>query len=223
MLYAIVALVVILIDQWVKFYTAGFIHFDNAGAPVIPGILSLVNVHNPGAAFSLFSGGNARIYFIIITGVFTLAVIIALATKFVSGPVARWSLVLMTAGGAMYYAADLDGTVTSMGNANWSGWEVRAIGDFSGDGKDDIVAFNSAANLVAMWGDGDAVNQWSLLGMLDHDDWFIVGAGDYDGDKKDDLLVRQYSTGMLGYYSGADQSKWVELGRGVDTDWTVIA
>ena len=99
MLYAIVALVVILIDQWVKFYTAGFIHFDNAGAPVIPGILSLVNVHNPGAAFSLFSGGNARIYFIIITGVFTLAVIIALATKFVSGPVARWSLVLMTAGG----------------------------------------------------------------------------------------------------------------------------
>lgn len=99
MLYAIVALVVVLIDQWVKFYTAGFIHFDDAGTPLINGILSLVNVHNTGAAFSLFSGANARIYFIIITGVFTVAVIIALATKFVSGPVARWSLVLMTAGG----------------------------------------------------------------------------------------------------------------------------
>ena len=99
MLYAIVALVVVLIDQWVKFYTAGVIHFENAGVPLIPGLISMVNVHNTGAAFSLFSGGNARIYFIIITGVFTVAVIIALATKFVSGPVARWSLVLMTAGG----------------------------------------------------------------------------------------------------------------------------
>jgi len=35
--------------------------------------------------------------------------------------------------------------------------------------------------------------------------------------------VRQYSTGMLGYYSAGDTSKWTELGRGVDMDWTVIA
>jgi len=28
---------------------------------------------------------------------------------------------------------------------------------------------------------------------------------------------------MLGYYSSDDTSKWVELGRGVDMDWTVIA
>jgi len=35
--------------------------------------------------------------------------------------------------------------------------------------------------------------------------------------------VRQYSTGMLGYYRCADQDHWVELGRGVDMDWTVIA
>ena len=31
------------------------------------------------------------------------------------------------------------------------------------------------------------------------------------------------SSGMLGYYSSGDTSKWVELGRGVDMDWTVIA
>jgi len=39
----------------------------------------------------------------------------------------------------------------------------------------------------------------------------------------DDLLVRQKSTGMLGYYVCADTSQWVELGRGVDSNWTVIA
>ena len=60
-------------------------------------------------------------------------------------------------------------------------------------------------------------------GRRDANDWFIVGAGDYDGDGKDDLLVLQYSTGMLGYYSGCDTKKWVEMGRGVDMDWTVIA
>ena len=44
-----------------------------------------------------------------------------------------------------------------------------------------------------------------------------------NNDQKDDLLVRQYSTGMLGYYSSGDMAQWVELGRGVDMQWTVIA
>ena len=73
-----------------------------------------------------------------------------------------------------------------------------------------------------MWGDGDAAN-WSKLGQLDANDWFVVGCGDYDGDAQDDLLVRQYSTGMLGYYSSGDMENWVELGRGVDMQWTVLA
>jgi len=75
---------------------------------------------------------------------------------------------------------------------------------------------------VVMIADGN-MDSYTAVGQLDAQDWFIVGAGDYDGDSKDDLLVRQYSTGMLGYYSACDTSKWVELGRGVDMDWTVIA
>ena len=59
--------------------------------------------------------------------------------------------------------------------------------------------------------------------QLDANDWFVVGAGDYNGDAKDDLLVRQYSTGMLGYYTSGDMSKWNVLGYGVDMSWTVIA
>ena len=51
----------------------------------------------------------------------------------------------------------------------------------------------------------------------------MVGAGDYNGDQQDDLLVRQYSTGMLGYYSAGNMNLWTELGRGVDMNWTVIA
>ena len=126
--------------------------------------------------------------------------------------------------GAEYHAIDIGGTWTSLGVSD-SGWEVRAIGDFAGDGKDDIVAFHAETGIVAMWIDGvNSVTTWMQLGQLDAKDWFVVGAGDYNGDAKDDLLVRQYSTGMLGYYSSGDMTNgWVELGRGVDMNWTVIA
>lgn len=99
MLYAIVAVLVIIVDQWVKYWVAGAISIESTGEALIPGVISLVNLHNDGAAFGFLSGGGARIYFIILTGVFTVAVILALATKFISGPVSRWSIVLVTAGG----------------------------------------------------------------------------------------------------------------------------
>lgn len=99
MLYAIVAVVVIIIDQWVKYWVAGAIPLSSTGEAFVPGVVSLVNLHNDGAAFGFLSGGGARIYFIILTGVFTVAVILMLATKFISGPVSRWSIVLVTAGG----------------------------------------------------------------------------------------------------------------------------
>ena len=73
-----------------------------------------------------------------------------------------------------------------------------------------------------MIADGD-MDHYATVGQLDPEDWFVAGAGDYDGDGRDDLLVRQYSTGMLGYYAGGDASNWVELGRGVDMSWSVIA
>ena len=130
--------------------------------------------------------------------------------------------VIMSYAGQVFYTVDIEGTFSALTSTD-AGWEIRAIGDFSGDGKDDIVAFHAETGLVAMWGDGDAQNNWSLLGQLDANDWFVVGAGDYNNDQKDDLLVRQYSTGMLGYYSTGDMAQWVELGRGVNMDWTVIA
>ena len=99
MLYAIIGMLVIIADQYVKFWTQGHIPLNSPGVEFIPGILSLTNVHNDGAAFGFLSGSGARIPFIILAGVFTLAVIIALATKLISGKLARWSIVLVTAGG----------------------------------------------------------------------------------------------------------------------------
>jgi len=98
MLYSIVALLVVILDQAVKYWVSNTLMGYDIVA-LIPGVISLVNVPNDGAAFSLLSGGGARIYFIIATVVVCIAVIIALATNFISGRVARWSLVMVAAGG----------------------------------------------------------------------------------------------------------------------------
>ena len=97
MLYSIVGLLVIILDQAVKFWVSNTL-FGTDVVRFIPGVISLVNVHNDGAAFSFLSGQGARIYFIIATGVFVLLVIIALATNFIRGKFARWCLVFVAAG-----------------------------------------------------------------------------------------------------------------------------
>lgn len=99
MLYAIVGMLVIILDQGVKYWVTTNLMVGTVTEPLIPGVLSLVRLHNDGAAFSFLAGGGARIYFIILTAVFTVAVIIALVTNFISGKFGRWCLVLVTAGG----------------------------------------------------------------------------------------------------------------------------
>lgn len=96
MLYAIVAILVILADQLIKLYvsSSSFQPMD-----LIPGVLSLTKVENDGAAFGFLSGENATMWFIIIAAVFTILVVIALATRFINGFLARWSIVLVAAGG----------------------------------------------------------------------------------------------------------------------------
>ena len=98
MLYSIVGMLVVIIDQAVKFWVQNTL-FGTDIVKFIPGVVSLVNVHNSGAAFGILSGSNARIYFIVVTGVFCLLVVLALATNFVTGGLARWSLVMVAAGG----------------------------------------------------------------------------------------------------------------------------
>ncbi len=107
MLYAIVAVLVILADQMIKLYVSaegfkafhlipGILNlgvFNEAGEPVAPFIA------NEGGAFGLLGGEVPTFWFIVIAGVFTVLVVIALSTKFIRGFLARWSIVLVTAGG----------------------------------------------------------------------------------------------------------------------------
>lgn len=99
MLYSIVGIIVIILDQLVKLWVDNNINSVEEIRQLIPGVVSLVRVQNDGAAFSFLSGGGARVWFILITAVFAILVVIALATNFISGRFGRWCLVFVTAGG----------------------------------------------------------------------------------------------------------------------------
>ena len=99
MLYAIVAVLAIIVDQLVKYWVAGNIALNTGVKELIPGIVSLVNIHNDGAAFGFLAGGGARIYFILACGVFTVLIILGIATNFISTHIGRWSAVFVAAGG----------------------------------------------------------------------------------------------------------------------------
>ena len=98
MLYAIVGMLVIIADQYIKFWTQGHLLVGEV-QEFIPGIMSIANVHNDGAAFGFLAGSGVRLPFLILAGVFAIVVILALATNLISGKLARWSIVLVTAGG----------------------------------------------------------------------------------------------------------------------------
>ena len=99
MLYAIVGMLVIIFDQVVKYWVDKNINWTEPVREFIPGVVSLCRVQNDGAAFSFLAGGGARIWFIVLTGIFALAVVLALVTNVISGKFGRWCLVLITAGG----------------------------------------------------------------------------------------------------------------------------
>jgi signal peptidase II len=98
MLYAIVAVLVLIADQWLKYWVTANIALNTGSMELIPGVFKLVNIHNEGAAFSLLAGW--RWIFVALAVVFAAAVITALVRNMVRGGFGRWTLVLTAAGAA---------------------------------------------------------------------------------------------------------------------------
>lgn len=98
MLYAIVAVLVLIGDQWLKYWVTANIVLDTGSLDLIPGVLQLVNIHNDGAAFSLLSGAGARWFFVALGIAVAVVVVVALARNMIRGAFGRWCAVLAAAG-----------------------------------------------------------------------------------------------------------------------------
>ena len=96
MLYAIVAVIALILDQLIKYWTTISVIKDEGIVKLLPGVIHLTNVHNTGAAFSFLQG--MRWLFVTLCVVFVAAVIYLLVKNIICTPGARWCAVIVMAG-----------------------------------------------------------------------------------------------------------------------------
>ena len=88
MWYAIVAILILIADQGLKYWVTVNIALDTGHVTLIPGVLELTNIHNNGAAFSMLEHAPHWI-FIIFTLVFAAIAVFCLRRNVVHGRVGR--------------------------------------------------------------------------------------------------------------------------------------
>lgn len=130
MLYAIAAVLVLIADQWLKYWVTTNIVLSTGSKPLIPGIVSLVNIHNDGAAFGMFNGGAWRWVFVALAVVFVVVVVYALSKDLIKHPLGRWSAVGVLAG-AVGNCIDrvMQGYVVDMFRLDFTSYAIFNIAD----------------------------------------------------------------------------------------------
>lgn len=99
MLFAIVAILILIADQWLKYWVTVNITLSTGSHELIPGVVKLVNIHNSGAAFGLLDNVSyARWIFLAITAVFVIAIALLLVKRVFDSPFAVWCEVLFLTG-----------------------------------------------------------------------------------------------------------------------------
>ena len=125
----------------------------------------------------------------------------------------------------LYRGNGRGGFVTGTGESLGGGWQgftsLVAPGDFSGDGKPDILAVQSDGALLLYRGNGDS--GFAAAPQVVGGGWqaftAILGPGDWNGDGNVDLLARQ-SDGSLLLYRGNGHAGWITgSGEPIGTGW----
>ena len=145
-----------------------------------------------------------------------------------SGAISNW-LGSLNTGVTNYLQDPLSGFNDNVANASSSvstDWQFAGIGDFNGDGKDDILWRNDDGRLTDWLGTASGGYQPNSANLLDNvsGDWKIVGVGDFNGDGKDDILWRNDDgrlTDWLGTSTGAFTDNVTNAYNSVSLDWHV--
>ena len=98
MVYAIVAAIILIADQWLKYWVTVSIVLDTGEKALIPGIIKLVNIHNEGAAFGMMDSGNMRWVFVALAAAFSVLLVVLMVKRVLSGKFACWCSALAIAG-----------------------------------------------------------------------------------------------------------------------------
>ena len=100
MSYAIVGLLLLLADQFLKFWTVAHVELNAyPGIELIPGVLNLTYIKNTGIAFGLFGGSPLlRWVLLALLVAFTAFIMVSLATGYLRTGFARWTGALLLTG-----------------------------------------------------------------------------------------------------------------------------
>ncbi len=99
MSFAIVTVIVLALDQLLKFWVTKNIPLEAVGAEcvdLIPGVVHMTNYHNYGAAFGILE--NARWLLVGVAVVFVILVIVLISQEILNGRLGQWAAVLVMAG-----------------------------------------------------------------------------------------------------------------------------
>jgi len=109
---------------------------------------------------------------------------------------------------------------------------VAGIGDFNGDGRQDVVWMNTTTRQVTVWymgGTGGVVFQgYNYLSSGGVPGWHVVAAADFNGDGVPDLVwlndqTRQATVWYMGGAGGAVLQGWNCLSSAGVPGWSIVA
>lgn len=113
------------------------------------------------------------------------------------------------------------GTVVAQGDPTYV---PVGLGDFDGDGRADILWYNTETRRVVVWlMNGPRIAQEGVLGVVSDPAWQVAGVGDFDGDGRADILWRHATTGRLYLYfmNGSAVRSAAALGSGIGQAWSL--
>lgn len=107
-----------------------------------------------------------------------------------------------------------------------SGWSIVGTGDFTGNGTDDILFYNSGTGIVGEWlMSNGALSSSKTVGSVGAGSgWTVVGTGDFNDNGIDDILFYNSSTGSVGEWlmnSSGQVASSQTLGSLAGSGWSV--
>ena len=105
-------------------------------------------------------------------------------------------------------------------------WQVQGIGDFNGDGRDDIL-WRDESGLTINWlgeADGGFADNYANSVVNIPTNWSVAAVGDFNGDGRDDILWREangLTIDWLGEADGGFADNYTNSIVNIPTNWQI--